>query len=117
MSFLLGRLRLIVPAASRERFYSVATTVITVLASYGALDSSQVAQWTALCGALVTLLFAAVHSTSSWRTGLYSMLAAGQGVAQLYGLATDTQWASVLGLAAAVLGITVAAAKTQPGND
>lgn len=112
MTSVLTILRTRIPASARERVYVVAAALVALLASWGAIDVSVVPQWTALVLATITLSFAILHSTSTIRTALYSVLAVTQGVAQVYGIGTDVQWTSILGLAAAVLGLSVAAAKT-----
>ncbi len=108
---MLDTVRTAVPAEARERVYIIAAAAITLLASWGVVDAAAVPAWAALAAAVITLGFAILHSTSTVRTALYSVLLAVQGVAQLYGIFTDTQWASIAGLAAAVLGVSVAAAK------
>ncbi len=109
---MLDTVRTAIPAEARERVYIIAGAAITLLASWGVVDAAAVPAWAALAAAVIALGFAILHSTSTVRTALYSVLLAVQGVAQLYGIFTDTQWASIAGLAAAVLGISVAAAKT-----
>lgn len=109
---LLDSIRTAVPASARERTYVIAAAAVALLASWGAVDAAAAPAWTALVVSFVTLGFAILHSTSTVRTALYSTLLAVQSVAQLYGIFTDGQWASIAGLAAAVLGLTVAAAKT-----
>lgn len=108
----LDRIRSAIPAEARERLYVIAAAAVTMLASWGVVDAAAVPAWAALAAAVITLGFAILHSTSTVRTALYSLLLAGQGVAQLYGILTETQWASIGGFVAAILGITVAAAKT-----
>ncbi|MBP2208153.1 hypothetical protein JOJ86_005879 [Rhodococcus percolatus] len=108
----LTAIRTAVPAQAREKFYVVAGAVVALLASWGVVGESVTQQWTAFAVSVVALVFAIIHSTDSWRTGLYGTLLAAQGLGQVYGLLTESQWASILGLAAAVLGIAVAAAKT-----
>lgn len=108
----LASIRTAVPAAAREKFYVVAGAVVALLASWGVVDQSVTQQWTAFAVSVVALVFAIIHSTDSWRTGVYGTLLATQGLGQVYGVLSEAQWASVLGLAAAVLGIAVAAAKT-----
>lgn len=112
MTSVLTTLRTRIPASARERVYVVAAALVALLASWGAIDVSVVPQWTALVLATITLSFAILHSTSTIRTALYSVLLVTQGVAQVYGIGTDVQWTSILGLAAAVLGLSIAAAKT-----
>jgi hypothetical protein len=109
--------RSIVPAETREKFYVVAGAAVALLASWGVVDQEVVQQWSAFAVAVVSLVFAILHSTSTVRTTLYTVLLAGQGVAQVYGILTESQWSSILGLAAAVLGIAVAAAKAPTTID
>lgn len=108
----LDKLRSAVPASARERVYVIAAAAVTLLASWGTIDAATAPAWAALVASAVTLAFAILHSTSTVRTALYSTLLTVQGVAQVYGILSDVQWASIAGLAAAVLGLSVAAAKS-----
>lgn len=114
---ILDSIRAFIPAAARERVYVVSAALVALLASWGAIDVAVVPQWTALVLATVTLAFAVLHSTSTIRTALYSVLLVTQGVAQVYGIGSDLQWTSIIGLVAAVLGLTFAAAKTPTAID
>lgn len=109
---ILDRIRFAIPDSIRERVYVVAAALVALLASWGAIDQTQVPQWTALAVSVVTLMFAILHSASTVRTAFYAVLLALQGISQAYGILTESQTASILGFAAAVLGITVAASKT-----
>lgn len=78
---LLDSIRTAVPASARENWYRYGGAIIVFLASWGYIDTAVVTQWTALVLGVITLLFAALHSTSSVRTALYLLLVAVQGVA------------------------------------
>ncbi|MCW2089459.1 UNVERIFIED_ORG: urea transporter [Rhodococcus erythropolis] len=112
-----AHLRALIPAAARGRVYVTATALVALLHANGLISEDAGDQWAALAIAVVTLMFAILHSTSKVRTALYSAALAVQGVAQVYGVWTDTQWAGVLALVAALLGISVAAARTPTGSD
>lgn len=105
-------LRSVIPADARERYYVIVAPVITLLASYGLLEASTVSSWTSFVLSIASLLLAIIHSTSSIRTAFYGLLAAGASVLQVYGMATDSTISTVLFIAATLLGITTAAAKT-----
>lgn len=108
----LDTLREAIPPTARERIYVIAAAAVAVLASWGGIDAATVPAWSALVVSVITLGFAILHSTSTVRTALYSLLLAGQGVAQVYGIFSDEKWSSIVALAASVLGLSVAAAKT-----
>lgn len=112
----LDTLRTKIPAGARDSWYRYGGALIVFLGSWGAMDVSTVPQWSALVAGVVTLLFAALHSTSSWRTGLYLLLVAVQGVAGLYGILGDEKWGAILALAAVVLGVATAASNTPTGE-
>lgn len=109
---MLDRLRSILRPALRERAYVIVAAIVAVLTSVGLLEASEAAAWSSLIVSAITLAFALLHSTSPWRTALYSFLLGLQGIAGLYGIATEAAWALVVQVAAALLGITTAAAKT-----
>lgn len=114
---LLDTLRTKIPAGARDSWYRYGGALIVFLGSWGAMDVSTVPQWSALVAGVVTLLFAALHSTSSWRTALYLLLVAVQGVAGLYGILGDEKWGAILALAAVVLGVATAASNTPTTID
>lgn len=98
--------------ALRERLYTLVAPIVAVLVAAGLLDTNTAALWASFGVASVTLLFALANSTSQIRTALYTFLVAAQALAAVYGILSADVWASVLALAATLLGVTVAAAKT-----
>jgi hypothetical protein len=111
---MLTKIRSVIPASARERWYVVSGALVTFLASWGLLEASTAPAWIGLVTATITLLFAVLYSTSTVRTALYSVLLAVQGVAGLYSILGESQWAAIVALAAVLLGTGTAAAKTQP---
>ncbi len=110
---LLDSIRTAVPASARENWYRYGGAIIVFLASWGYIDTAVVTQWTALVLGVITLLFAALHSTSSVRTALYLLLVAVQGVAGgVFGILNEQRWGAIITLAALFLGVATAAAKT-----
>ncbi|MDI9914338.1 hypothetical protein [Rhodococcus sp. IEGM 1379] len=110
---ILDSIRKLVPASARENWYRYGGAAIVLLASWGYIDTTVVAQWSALVLGVITLLFAALHSTSSVRTALYLLLVAVQGVAGgVFGILNGQQWGAIVTLAGLVLGVATAAAKT-----
>lgn len=105
--FGLDVLRGVIPPTAREKFYVVVAALVGVLG----FTEGEAAVWTQVGVAAVTLLFALLYSSSTVRASLYAVLVAVSTAGQLYGYFTETQWASYLGLAAALLGIATAAAK------
>ena len=69
----LNWLRGLFPPDRREQLYRAAGAVTMLLFGLGVLTSDQAAQWAQLGVSLVTLLFAALYSTSTWRTALYAV--------------------------------------------
>lgn len=108
----LDTLRTKIPAGARDTWYRYGGALIVFLGSWGLMDASSVPQWSALVVGAITLLFAALHSTSNVRTSLYLALVAVQGVAGLYGILGDQKWGAILQLAAIVLGVATAASNT-----
>lgn len=109
---IIERTRNFLPESARESWYRIGGALVIFFGSWGYLDGSEVQQWSALVAATVTLLFAALYSTSTVRTALYLFLVAVQGVAGLYGILDDQRWGGIVTLAAFALGVTTAAAKT-----
>lgn len=95
----------------RERLYIVSGALMTVLVAFGVLTDQQSAQWGALVVAIVTAIFAIVNSESNWRTALYYVAGAAAVLLQGYGILGQERWAAILGLVAALLGSSTAAAK------
>lgn len=95
----------------RERLYIVAAALMTVLVSFGVLNDSQAALWSALVVAIIGAIFAVVNAETSWRVALYTVAGAAAAVFQAYGILGDANWAAITGLVAAVLGVSTAAAK------
>ncbi|HHY07509.1 MAG TPA: hypothetical protein GX530_03065 [Corynebacteriales bacterium] len=96
----------------RERLYIVSAALMTVLVSFGVMDDQKAAQWTALVVAVVAAIFAIINSESNWRTALYGVAGSAAVVFQTYGILDQANWAAIVGLVAAVLGVTTAAAKS-----
>lgn len=113
---MLAKLRAVLPPEARERLYVLVAPIVALLASVGLLDASMAAQWSALVVSFVTLLFALLHSTSTLRTALYGVLAAVAPIAQVFGILTGQQWASILFIVATLLGVATAAAKAPTGE-
>lgn len=112
MSAILDPIRSAIPATVREKWYVTSGAFITFLVGWKLLDESTAAAWTQLAVATITLFFAVLYSRSTLRTALYGILLAVQGVAQLYGILSGSQWAAIIALAATLLGTATAAAKT-----
>ncbi|MGV3114136.1 phage holin [Corynebacterium freneyi] len=113
---MLDQIRTTIPANSRATFYAVAAATVTALVSWGVLDDTAAPAVVGVATAVVTLLFAVVHSDSPWRMALYSLMAAVTVLMTYLGYGAEAQWESVLAVVAPVLGIGTAAATTGGGD-
>lgn len=105
--------RTLVPASARATWYAVASALVAALVAWGVLDSAAAPAITGVAVAVVTLIFALLHSTSPWRQALYGVAAA-LGVLGVYlGWGSQVQFDALLAIAAPVLGIGAAAATTN----
>ena len=109
---MLDQIRNTVPADQRAVWYAVAAATVTALVSWGVLDDAAAPAVAGVATAVVTLLFAVIHSTSPWRQALYSLAAALTVLMVYLGYGTGVQWESILAIVAPVLGIGTAAATT-----
>lgn len=112
MGNILDTVRGIVPAAARDKVYTLASAGVLLLAGLGLISDEVAPLWFAVAGASVVLLFAVLHATSPWRAALYGFIAVLAPLALWYSLGTATGWAAVLTFAATALGITKAAGST-----
>lgn len=108
----IDRLRALIPASSREGLYRIAGAVTTLLFGLGVLTSDEAAQWAQLIVSLITLLFAFLYATSSWRVALYAVTGPLGSILMAYGIVNDVRWAVIAASVGYALGITSAAAKT-----
>jgi hypothetical protein len=95
----------------REAAYRIVTGVVGLLASFAYLAQEEAALWTQLGISSVTLLFAALFATSTWRAVLYPVLATGGALLTWYGVVADAQLPLILAAAAQLFGLSTAAAK------
>lgn len=109
---MLAKIRSVIPAYARERWYIVSNALVSFLTMWGLLDASLGQQIATLAIASITLLFAILYSTDEIRTAIYTLVLAVQAVAQVLGILTDQQWGAIVALVAILLGQTLAAAKT-----
>ncbi|MFC3849730.1 hypothetical protein ACFORJ_06075 [Corynebacterium hansenii] len=113
---MLDSIRSTVPVGQRATWYAVAGALVTALVSWGVLDSTAAPAVVGVATAVVTLLFAVIHSDTPWRMALYSLMAAVTVLMTYLGYGSDMQWESILAIAAPVLGIGTAAATTGGGD-
>ena len=109
---MLDQIRTSIPANSRATFYAVAAALVTALVSWGVLDDTAAPAVAGVATAVVTLLFAVIHSDSPWRQALYGLMAAVTVLMAYLGYGDTIQWESILAVVAPVLGIGTAAATT-----
>ena len=109
---MIDHIRTSVPAQSRATWYAVAGALVTALVSWGVLDDAAAPAVAGVATAVVTLLFAVLHSTSPWRQALYGLAAALTVLMAYLGYGDAMQWEAILAIAAPVLGIGTAAATT-----
>lgn len=101
-------LRLSIPAESRGRVYSTATALVAALVSWGILDDSLAPAVVGVVGASITLAYALLHSTSPWRSAVYSLAVAVGPLAVAVGWGTENHWMAAASLVAAALGLNMA---------
>lgn len=113
----LGALAAKINPAQREGWYRAVSGLFLMLWAVGVLTQDEAAKWTQLGISTVTLLFAALYATSSWRLAVYGLIMPLSGLLTWYGIATGVDWPLVGAAVAQVLGITTAAAKTVQAVD
>ena len=102
----------LVPASARGTAYAMVAAIAPALIAWGVLDEVKAAAVVGVLTAVVTLVFAVLHSTSNPRTAVYLLLAAITTAMTAWGYGTDLQWESLLAIVAPALGAGVAAANT-----
>ena len=102
-------LRLTLPAESRGRVYTTAAALVAALVSWGVLDDALAPAVVGVVGASITLAYALLHSTSTWRSAVYSLTVAVGPLAVAVGWGTDNHWVAAAALVSAALGLNVAA--------
>lgn len=106
-----------VPPSVTGPLYIIIPAIIVLLAGFNVIDNEAVSVWTSVVLALVAAVVAIANSDAAWRQAVYGLAAAAQAVFQLYGLGTDSQWASITGLIVAFLSIGLAGVFTpKPDN-
>lgn len=98
--------------AQREGWYRAISGLFLLLWAGGVLAQEEALVWSQFGISTVTLLFAVLYATSSWRVALYGLIVPLSAVLTWYGIATGVDWPLVAAAVAQVLGITTAAAKT-----
>ncbi|ASE56541.1 hypothetical protein CHU67_00475 [Corynebacterium sp. LK19] len=107
----------LIPASSRGTFYSCVAAVAPALIAWGILDEVKAAAIGGVLTAVVTLLFAVVHSTSNIRSAIYLLLGALTVALTAWGYGTGAQWDAMLNIVAPALGVAFAAANTPTEDD
>lgn len=102
-------LRLTIPAESRGRVYTTAAALVAALVSWGVLDDALAPAVVGVVGASITLAYALLHSTSTWRSAVYALTVAVGPLAVAVGWGTDNHWVAAAALVSAALGLNVAA--------
>lgn len=95
----------------REPAYRFVTGAVGLLAALAYLTQEEATLWTQLGLSVVTLLFATLFATSTWRLVLYPALAASAALLTWYGIGTDEQWALILSAGVQMFGLSTASAK------
>ena len=95
----------------REKIYIAIGGSAVVLGSMG-YDGNTTATICQLLLAGVGLIFALLYTTSQLRAALYTAALAVQAAFALWSVGNDATWAAIISVAASVLGMGVAAAKT-----
>ena len=110
------QIRNLVPASTRATWYAVSSALVAALVAWGVLDEAAAPAVTGVVIAVVTLLFALVHSTTPWRQALYGVAAALAVLGVFLGWGSEVQFDALLAVIAPVLGISTAAATTNAGE-
>lgn len=95
----------------RETGYRWVSGAVGLLLTLAYLSQEEAALWTQLGLSSVTLLFAGLFATSTWRRVLFPFLAAAGGLLVWYGVGTEQAWPLILQAALQMFGISTAAAK------
>lgn len=111
------KIRSTVPATARVTWYAVAVALVAALNQWGALSHDATPSVTGVVIAVITLLFALVHSDTPWRQALYGLCAALAVFGTYLGWGSEEQFASVLDVVAPILGIATAAATTNANTN
>ncbi|MCQ9125585.1 hypothetical protein JY504_08140 [Corynebacterium amycolatum] len=109
-------IRNFIPASARATWYAVASALVAALVSWGMLDDAAAPAVTGVVIAVITLMFALLHSTSPWRQALYGVASAVSVLGVYLGWGTEAQFDSILMIIAPVLAIGTAAATTNAGE-
>lgn len=109
---MLEKIRSVLRPELRERAYVLVGAIVTGLTSMSLVDAGTATAWGSLVVSALTLAIALLHSTSTWRSALYSFMLAMQAVAGVYGILTENAWGLIIQITAALLGLGTAAAKT-----
>lgn len=110
---IISGLRTAVPQSKREGFYRAVGAAIMFLLAFGVLDDNEATLWATFGTGLVTLLFALLHATSTWRTAIYVFTGPLGSVLMVYGIVGDERWALIVAATGYAFGIVTAAAKTN----
>lgn len=101
---------------TRGQFYAAAAAVVVALASFGLIATSLVPVVTGVVLAVLTLIYAFINADATKNKAIYALCAAVGALFISLGYMSDHQQQALLALAAPVLGITYAAAKTPTNN-
>lgn len=102
---------------TRGTVYTVSAALVAALVVFGVVSATLASSIAGLLLAVVTLLYAIIHSESILRTAIYGVCAAAAGLFVALGSITDNQSESLLAIVAPVLGITLAAANTPTRSE
>lgn len=97
---------------TRGTVYTVAAAAVAALVMFGFISATLASSVAGLILAIITLIYAIIHSESTIRTAIYAVCAASAALFVGLGNMTDAESNSLLAIVAPVLGITLAAAKT-----
>ena len=101
---------------TRGTVYTVAAAAVAALVAFGVISSTIAAPIVGVVIAGITLVYAIIHSESNIRSVIYGLCVAVGILFVTLGTLTDNQTEALLAIAAPVLGITLAAAKTPTGK-
>lgn len=101
-----------IPADKRGYFHSIAAAAMVVLATFSWIDQNLLLAVGVAIVAAIDLALVLTYTRNAWRKALYPLLYAAGPILVIVGVANELQVGAVIGLAVAILGTQVAAAKT-----
>lgn len=101
----------------RGMLYATSASAVAALVVFGAISSTIASSIAGVAIAVITLIYAIVHSESNVRSVTYGLAGAIGALFVTLGAITDKESEALLAVVAPVMGITLAAAKTPTRSE